>query len=71
MKISIKSHNREFTGELSDESTLDEIIDVIEGLLITSGFHPETFKQSIIEKSYIYEQEEKENREKEKENKKK
>lgn len=47
MTITIEFYGNKFTAEISEESSMDEIMPIIRGLLITAGFHENTIDEYI------------------------
>jgi hypothetical protein len=47
MTITIEMYGKKFAAEISEESSMDDIIPIIRGLLITAGFHENTIDEYI------------------------
>lgn len=48
MKIAITNYESEFSAEIPDASTLEELLSEIKGLLVAVGFHPISVDQHIL-----------------------
>lgn len=48
MKITITNYESEFSAEIADASTLEELLSEIKGLLVAVGFHPISVDQHIL-----------------------
>ncbi len=61
MKISIEAQHPDdllkVTIEISDDSTIDEVMDNWGGLLVAYGFHPNSVRDGFMAKGEEYEEE--------------
>lgn len=47
MKIQITDLDSEYTAEIKDGCTLDEVVNELKGLLVCCGFNPATVDQNL------------------------
>ena len=47
MKIVITDSDSEYSAEIQDGCTLDEVVAELKGLLVCCGFHPKTVDQNL------------------------
>ena len=45
MKITIENLGAEFSSDIADDCTLDQVLIAMKGLLVAAGFHPVTVDQ--------------------------
>lgn len=52
MKIKIENYNKYFTFEEEREDyNIHEMMDILESLLISIGYHPDTVKEGFLDKA--------------------
>ena len=49
LKITFEYNDREFSASIHEDSNISEVCEALKGLLIASGFHPDTVTEYIGE----------------------
>ena len=49
MKITIESYGKIHSSEISDQSTIDEVADILKGLLLLCGYHIDSINEILPE----------------------
>ena len=49
LKITFEYGDREFSASIHEDSNISEVCEALKGLLIASGFHPDTVAEYIGE----------------------
>jgi len=55
MKITIESHDKSIIEVENNDLNIHEMMDLLERLLLGSGYHPNTVKDGFIAKAQAYE----------------